>query len=133
MAQMFDEIMSNMEKELQQQKIKVQQLGQQRQMLGRRLENLEQNMAENKVVWMELLQTEKEGKDPQCFRNGAGFLIPQKLAQVKEVIDKRGNILQQEMQHFQKGFQEVSKKFAEENKALSELNEKAKQIKEALA
>ena len=54
MAQMFDEIMSNMEKELQQQKIKVQQLGQQRQMLGRRLENLEQNMAENKVVWMEI-------------------------------------------------------------------------------
>ena len=54
MAQMFDDIMSNMDKELQQQKGKVNHLNQQRQMIGRRLEMLEQNMAENKVVWMEL-------------------------------------------------------------------------------
>ena len=33
---------------------KVNQLNQQRQMIGRRLEMLEQNMAENKVVWMEI-------------------------------------------------------------------------------
>ena len=33
---------------------KVNHLNQQRQMIGRRLEMLEQNMAENKVVWMEI-------------------------------------------------------------------------------
>lgn len=54
MAQMFDEIMQNMEKELVQQRAKVNQAGQQRQVIGRRLEMLEQNLAENKVVMMEL-------------------------------------------------------------------------------
>ena len=51
---MFDEIMQNMEKELIQQRGKVNQAGQQRQIIGRRLEILEQNLAENKVVMMEL-------------------------------------------------------------------------------
>ena len=51
---MFDDIMANMDKELGQQRMKVNHLGQQRQVIGRRLENLEQNLAENKVVWMEL-------------------------------------------------------------------------------
>ena len=51
---MFDEIMQNMEKELIQQRTKVNQAGQQRQIIGRRLEILEQNLAENKVVMMEL-------------------------------------------------------------------------------
>ena len=54
MTQMFDDIMANMDKELGQQRMKVNHLGQQRQVIGRRLENLEQNLAENKVVWMEL-------------------------------------------------------------------------------
>lgn len=51
---MFDDIMANMDKELGQQRMKVNHLGQQRQVIGRRLENLEQNLAENKVVWLEL-------------------------------------------------------------------------------
>ena len=59
MAQMFDEIMQNMEKELVQQRAKVNQAGQQRQIIGRRLEILEQNLAENKVVMMELCKLPK--------------------------------------------------------------------------
>ena len=59
MAQMFDEIMQNMEKELIQQRGKVNQAGQQRQIIGRRLEILEQNLAENKVVMMELCKWPK--------------------------------------------------------------------------
>ena len=59
MAQMFDEIMQNMEKELIQQRGKVNQAGQQRQIIGRRLEILEQNLAENKVVMMELCKSPK--------------------------------------------------------------------------
>merc|ERR1712150_191595 len=134
MAQMFDDIMSNMDKELQQQRGKVNQLNQQRQMIGRRLEMLEQNMAENKVVWMEILETEKEeGASPQCYKNGAGFIIPQTLEQVKTLIDKRGQALHNEMGQMRKGFSECSKKFQEEQKALQELNQKAQQIKEALA
>merc|ERR1712131_435896 len=122
-----------MDKELGQQRMKVNHLGQQRQVIGRRLENLEQNLAENKVVWMELLQTEKDGADPQCYKSGAGILVPQKLCQIKELVDKRGNAMQQEMEHLKKGFSDVSKKFGEENKALQELVQKAQQIKEALA
>ena len=142
MAQMFDDIMANMDKELGQQRMKVNHLGQQRQVIGRRLENLEQNLAENKVVWLELskyhviderflqwplwtrvlflirhwnhhfyawnlitqekmlflVQTEKDGADPQCYKSGAGILVPQKLSQIKELVDKRGNAMQQEME-----------------------------------
>ena len=82
-------------------------------MIGRRLESLEQNMAENKVVWMEirkstfiklyltnyeLVQTEKEEASPQCYKTSVGLMIPQTLDQVKDLIDKRGNALQREIE-----------------------------------
>lgn len=102
-------------------------------MIGRRLESLEQNMAENKVVWMEILQTEKEEASPQCYKTSVGLMIPQTLDQVKELIDKRGNALQREIEYLRKGFGECSKQFGAENKALQELNQKAHQIKTALA
>merc|ERR1712131_321001 len=133
MAQMFDEIMQNMEKELIQQRGKVNQAGQQRQIIGRRLEILEQNLAENKVVMMELLTTEKEGQDPKCYKTTAGILVPQTLAGVKEIINKRGQALVGEIQHLQKGFAEVSKRFQEEQKNMNDLVQKAQQIKDALA
>ena len=44
------------------------------------------------------MQTEKEEKDPQCYRSAAGVLVPQSLAKVKELINKRGNGIMNEMQ-----------------------------------
>ena len=44
------------------------------------------------------MQTEKDGADPQCYKSGAGILVPQKLSQIKELVDKRGNAMQQEME-----------------------------------
>merc|ERR1711990_235532 len=132
MAQMFDDIMSNMDKELAQQRGKVNRAGQQRAMIGRRLEQLESTLAENKVVFMEILQAEKEGHDPKCYQSAAGVLVPKTLAAVKETIDKRGQAIVQEMQHLQKGFSEVSSRFQNETKSMNELHTKAQQIKEAL-
>merc|ERR1712062_582531 len=130
MAQMFDEIMTNMDKELAQQRGKVNKTGQQRAMIGRRLEQLESALAENKVVFMEI--SEKDGNDPKCYQSTAGILIPKTLAAVKETIDKRGQAIVSEMQHLQKGFGEVSSRFQSESKQMNELHTKAQQIKEAL-
>ena len=44
------------------------------------------------------MTTEKEGQDPKCYKTTAGILVPQTLAGVKEIINKRGQALVGEMQ-----------------------------------
>jgi len=54
--------------------------------------------SENRVTFYLKVTTEKEGQDPKCYKTTAGILVPQTLAGVKEIINKRGQALVGEMQ-----------------------------------
>ena len=55
-------------------------------------------LSENRITFYFKVTTEKEGQDPKCYKTTAGILVPQTLAGVKEIINKRGQALVGEMQ-----------------------------------
>ena len=55
-------------------------------------------LSENRITFYLKVTTEKEGQDPKCYKTTAGILVPQTLAGVKEIINKRGQALVGEMQ-----------------------------------
>lgn len=126
---MFEEIMKNMEKELQIQYNKVKQIDGQRNMLSRRINQLESQVAECKVVQMELNVADEDAK---CFKMLGPVLIDQTLAEAKENVQKKEDVMSQETERMKKGVVELTERFKKEQQTLNELNVKAKQIKEAL-
>ena len=55
-------------------------------------------LSENRITFYLKVTTEKEGQDPKCYKTTAGILVPQTLAGVKEIINKRGQAIVGEMQ-----------------------------------
>merc|ERR1711893_70244 len=126
---MFEDIMKNVEKELQGQYHKVKEIENQRGMLTKRVGQIEAQIAECKVVLMELGLADENAK---CFKTLGPVLVDQTLAEAKETVSNRQSIMEKETERMKKGVVELSNMFKKENEALQELNMKAKQIKEAL-
>merc|ERR1712130_1049611 len=105
-AKMFEEIMKNMEKELQMQYNKVKQIDGQRQMLSRRISQLE-----CKVVQMELNVADEDAK---CFKMLGPVLIDQTLAEAKENVQKKEDVMSQETERMKKGVVELTERFKKE-------------------
>merc|ERR1712203_530090 len=118
-CKMFEDIMKNVEKEMEAQ----------RGMLTKRVGQIEAQIAECKVVLMEL---EHANEDAKCFKTLGPVLVDQTLAEAKETVSKRQGIMEKETERMKKGVMELGNMFKKENEALQELNLKAKQIKEAL-
>jgi len=127
--QMFDEIMKNVQKELQEQVHKVKAIDAERQAMGRRIGQLESQIAECKVVLMELNSAPEDSK---CYKVLGPVLLDQTLEQSKENIVKRGDVLNAELSKMKKLIADCIEKFKSEKQNLDELNAKAKQIKAAL-
>merc|ERR1739838_520679 len=127
---MFEDIMKNMEKELQGQFNKVKQIDNERQMVAKRVGQLEAQVAECKVVMMELDVAEEDSK---CFKVLGPVLVDQSLSEAKETVTKRQEVMNTEAERMKKGVHELTERFKKEQQLLNELNVKAKQIKDALA
>merc|ERR1712088_949376 len=118
-----------MERELQGQYEKVRRCDSERQMIAKRIGQLESNIAECKVVMMELDVAEDDSK---CYKVLGPVLVNQSLSEAKETVTKRQDAMNTEAERMKKGVHELPERFKKEQQLLNELNVKAKQIKDAL-